>query len=665
MEPTNNSFESVWDASRNSQLIAQLAKGQDITSPWYHFFSGAIQSLHSADQASVHFDKALSHARGDPGTTWLLFYEYNRVHQSELARACLVMLERQFIAAGARSAPAIAQQLFAIARQEDLAGNGELAANYYEWSAKFQRFPFWQTLQNGYGSLLSSPSTFIQSLANCGDMVRRSWLLQVSLLRYTHQWLRLAAIFFIGITYLILFVRSVPLALHRCTHLFPRFVPIALKQVMAASIYLSLCAFGVVPFLLATSVVLWPHLSARRRTVLGIATVLVLLAPFDARLQEVSTNLLSPDRNLGLLRRAMNDGWHYGLQRRVAERLEQKDDDYVLHLAAAILDLKGGRYASAAAHLSRAEELAPNDPVVLTTGGNINFARGDTAVARRYYSRCAESHPSCAAAQYNLGQSYLVSLAPTRGNSLVARATELDGDLVNTFISRNASHFLDDWPTLRQFMPPEYLPNYFWKSVLLSHTGSWERVRTGWSSAYFGIPPQLFAFLAPLVLLVLLSLRTRGSDRKDIRKMFFCKFCGTPICRTCRAGVLCTDCLRATAMTGGKATAGQAMTRARKRRRVLQRLSTLLLELFFPGCSGLARTKEVSLRDLRLMPTTSLVYAGYVFIFSLTIPYPFRAVRNLLVMPFTCLVCYNLYFVLTIGRAFYREFRTKGGGLGA
>lgn len=648
-------IKMLWTPKGSLSLKEQLELNEDISSPWYHFLLGITNLRLSVENAAFNFHDALEYTQNRPGVTWVLFLEFRQAKQENWAEKCLKNLEKYFFSAGAQSVPVISQQLLAIAKSEKANGNNKAAEKYFDWSSRFERYPFWQTFTRGWGFLPRQPGMFFNACIKCLDMIRSSWLLQLTLLYYLYKWLRFVIVFFICIIFIVVSLETLPIALHPIMSLFLLSVSTRLRYIFCVAIFVSLAVFGLIPFLLLTALLLWSHSQKNKKMLLAFIFSLLILSPIDARIQEMFRVSLSPNKPLGLFRRAVSEGWHSDLENRVKENLRKNNADYLSHLSAAILDLKKNSTESSIFHIKNAEKLNANDPVTLITAGNIFYSTGNNIKAQAYYKKCLESFPNNETALFNLGQLSLSLMDTSEGMEQIKNASELNPRVLNNFIEKNASYFLGALPRLRQSMQPAYKTNYFWKHVFPNHCGSWESTKKIWGSTSLGIPPLFFLCIAPILFILLLTINITNPPEEYL----FCKLCGNPMCKKCRDGLICQDCIQATNTIRNEALCKQAKISIMNRKRLIINLTTTILNFLFPGAGGLYKKESIGPFNIILTIVTSFIYASYAALFSFSFSYPFWVAKSCFTVVFICLFMYSLYFAISSVKVLLFELHTS------
>lgn len=634
-------------------LKNQLKSNIDLFSPWYRFLSGLV-NLHSSDEAtaSMNFEEAVKCAQYNPGLIWVLFIEFYDAGLEKWADKCLKQLEKDFLSTGALSAPVLSQQLMTIARSEGKNGNYQSMEKYIERSSYFEHYPFWQTFYKGWTNLPRQPLQIINAYSKCTNMILKSWPLQLKFLYYLYKWFRYAVIFFIGIILLTISLKTMPIALHQFACLFPHNAGPRLRYIFVIAIFLSLASFGIIPFLLFTIVYLWPYLEKTKKLLIGFITILLILSPIDARIQEIFRATFSKNQPPGLLQRSISENYSADLENQILEYIEHNDSDYLCRISAAILNLKNSHPAAALVHIKHYEELIGNDPVALVTTGNIYYSNNDLEKSKTYYKKCLKAFPQNEYAFFNLGQINLSLMNTSEGTEQISKAADINPELINTFLEKNASCFPDSVPVLRQFIQPDYKPGYFWRHLFLKNCGSWKSTSKMWGATSFGIPPLLFLLIFPIIIALLLA--KFNTVNKSILS---CKLCGSTMCLKCHMGLLCISCAQNIGTIHNEKLTVNKKLKIQDRTLIKEKYIHTILNIFFPGAGNLFKDSTVSFINIVLLLLTSIIYASYTSLFVFNFSYPFWIVKNFFTLLFCCLFIYNILFTIHYLRALFVELK--------
>jgi tetratricopeptide (TPR) repeat protein len=637
----------------NLALKNQLELNIDLFSPWYRFLLGIV-NLHLSDEetASLNFEEALKCAQNNLGLTWVLFFEFYDAGLKKWPEECLKQLEKDFLSMGAQSAPVLSQQLMTIAKSEGMNGNNQIIEKYNKWSSSFEQYPFWQTFYQGWRNLTRQPEQFIKSYTKCTNMIRKSWLLQLKFLYYLYKWLRYAILFYIGIILFTISLKTMPIALHQFTCLFPHSVGPRIRYIFVIAIFLSLASFGIIPFLLLTAIFLWPYLEEKKKQLIGFVICLLILSPVDARIQEIFRVTFSKNQPLSLLQRSISENYNADLENQVMEYIEQNDFDYLGRISAAILNLKNGNPDTALIHIKHYEELIGNDPVALLTAGNIYYANGDLEKSKKYYKKCLNAFPQNEYALFNLGQINLSLMNTSEGTEQISKAAEINHEMINTFLEKNAMYFPDSVPPLRHFIQPEYKPGYFWRHLFLKNCGSWKSTNKLWGASFFGIPPLLFLIISPIIILLLLI-----KFNTINRKILFCKLCQSTMCVKCRIGLLCINCAQKIGTIHNEKLNKNKRLKIHVRTLVTEKYVHIILNILSPGAGNLYNDKASRFTSIILIMLTSFIYASYTSLLIFNFSYPFWIVKNFFILLFCFLLLYNIICTILYLRALFFELK--------
>lgn len=650
-----NSLPALIHSSDYDKIKKNLFPQRDPASPWYHFLSGAayLQATSKSVHADSCFSKAMVCAENRIGQMWVLFHEFRRIDQKYWIKKSLEKTEAFFLRSGAHTAPILTQQLFAIAQKEAKKKNYEDAEFYFNWSARFEQYPVWQTVGYGLNLLPQNPLLLLKSFGEFLRMLKLSWWLQVSLLFHIYTWVRNGVVVYIALIFLIAMIKAVPIVLHSVMDFFPRGTPVSLRFTLCTCMYISLVSFGMVPFLLLTAFLVHRHLPRRLRWFFICATVLLVAAPFDARIQEMFRKTLSDNEPLGIFKAVVTHAWYPELEQQVTVMLESNSVNPLTHLAAAILYQKKNDQYLSLKHLNSVEREYRNDPVFLLTAGRTAVFSGDTAQAAHYFTECVNRYPDNERAIYNLGQLNLLLMNTSEGSQQLTRAASLNPSLINSFIQKNAAYFLDHWPRLRQFAEADYTPDYFWKHIFPSQNGSWKSSQMIWGSAFFGVGPLVFLGVALVFFLTVFSIKS--SNKAET--IFFCKLCKNPMCRKCRVGSVCRDCTDALHNVKNKDLQEQIRIRIQKRKRFSNRSIQYLLTSIIPGGDFLYSNKPLTITGSILFCLSIGIYAFYMSLGTITSVYPSSGLDRIVALIFIPALLYNLFFVYRSIKGFVHDFK--------
>jgi Tfp pilus assembly protein PilF len=646
-------FENLLTESGRSTLAKKLALRPDTLSPWFHFLSGLYTASSSTSAAIAHFSHAVALASQEPGTSWVLFIEFRQAGQYQWAEKCLTQLERQFLLSGAQSVPIVSHQLLHLAGLDPSS-----SIDYLQWSKRFDLHGTGQLAARFSPLLLFKPAQLFSLASEGFGMLGESWFLQMRFLDFFYRWLRFALIAGILALFLSFLLRALPTALHPLSELYPSTLTPRLRLTLSVILFVSTIVFGLLPFLLLAGILIWPYLDKPRNVLLALCLAGIVLSPLDAYLLDVFRVSLAADNGIGLLHRAVDEGYSVRTENDIVDFLNKNPQNPTAHLAAAMMSLKQKNYDEAAIRIGAAQKLQPEDPVIILTAGNIEFARGAYDKATALYTSCINLFPEYEMAYFNLGQVYLMTMRMVDGADLIGRATRLNGRSVNAFIAKNDAHFGNSWPV--HFLPPDYKPLYFWKNIFRANAAGGQQGWATWSASFFGLPPLVFLILAPLLLIVILPIQSKKASGSRVKKIFYCKLCGIPLCKKCKTGQFCIECLQSAHRINQESAADQnAENRILRRRYLTGVYLKMVLDCLFPGAGLLFRRSEKLLLPFVLICLSALTYATYYALITFCFAYPFWIVKGWFV---TATILCLLYSLLGIGRALYvfsHEIRTK------
>lgn len=635
---SRETFNLVWTSEGSNTLSKKLERYNEPRNVWFYFLRGISTTRSSVQQSAENFNKAIQLCRGRPGTAWVLFNEFRFIKQKRWADKCLVELERSMLASGTLSLPLAAQQLMVFADKEDKAGNQELAQLYQKWARRFERAPFWQDALKGFNSIPSDPGNGVESFKSVIQNISNSWILQVSLLRYLYKWLKIAIIFFIISILLVTISETLPVAIHPTMENFPVSVIYNLKYFLTIAILLSFSVFSIIAVLLLLILLLWPY--SNKKGFLSICAVFLVLSPVDARIEEALRKSISETGPAGLFRNAIYHSWERELEVTLSANLETEGSNHLSHLSAAIYTFKKGSLQSSLYHLRNAEKIKPNDPVLLTTTGNLFALNNDPETAETYFKKCLKLYPNDPYATYNLGQLKIRNAEAAEGGDLIAKAARLSPIRVNNFITDNAHYFNNDWPRLREYIQADYSPDYFWKNIFPSSRGDWNSTSDMWGISLFGIPAKISAVLLPLAFMIAFAIRKKTAN--DI--VNYCKLCGNPMCRKCRDGAICNTCSHATESSHNENIKNRIRQKIIAERRRKHKLKALILNLIFPGSGTIYNRDNIRISGVALIFFTSIFYATYYTIATVKFSYQSALMDKMFFLLIAVPVIYNIFF---------------------
>lgn len=652
---TIDKLRSSLNQEEQTALRTRCELLQNDSNPWYYFLSGILSAAEAKEKASEYFALAIKAADKKPGSLWVLFMEFHKARMEPLATECLSRLEKYFLASGAQSASVISGQLLVLAKEEKKGGNRTKALQFFLWSKRFERHPFWQNIFGIYAFMVTDPGVAFSSLKECFILLQSSWSLQLSFLYYLYAWIKIALIFFSGISFLIISIEALPTLLHRSSDIFYTALPSTLRYLFCIAILIPFSLFGIVPFIFIFSLLYFNHVESSRKVLLWIVIAVCILSPVDARIQDFFNNVLSPKTPLGLYRKAAYETSYPALDICVLEAVSSNPNDYLTQLTAAIIALKKEEAYAAKTHIAKALRVNPSDPVVLTTAGAISFLSGEIDSAHYYFTTCIKNFPQYESAYFNLGQTQLSIMNAFDGTDNLKKASILNPIAINSFMEKNDSCFANNWPKLRQLMQTDYKPAYFFIHVLPRHTGSWQGAADLWGAGSYGLSPLHFLLITFIIMLLRITIKIKSPIAVD--KIFYCSICGSAMCKKCRVGPVCGTCNDALSVIQKNNIREKIKTKIIWRKNVVFKSTIHLLNFLFPGAGYLYQTKTIAVIPTLLSSITSFVYALYLLFFTTHFSYPFWVAQRYIHIAVCLLLVYTITFAILSIRYLYRDIR--------
>ncbi len=628
------------------------------TLPWPYLLAGLAASKNSPKSMNEFFQKAFEAASVDPGFTWVLSQEYNRIGQPQWERICLDQLKKIIVSKGATVSAVCAQPLLYKAISADKSGQPAAAREYYFLAQLFDRHSAWPFIRSIVSAFPLRVATMYEESEKLVVFFAHSWAAQLSLSFALLLWIRTClAVLVIG-TFLILGYKYSPSVLHWITELFPGTVSRKWKRYFSLIILMSCISFGVLPFLWLLTFLTWRFCSRRDKWILGLGCFLLMLHPLGVYVEDQFRQCLSPESSISLFRKSIDEGYYGDLDRAVRTAAQARPSDYLAQTAAAMVSLKGDDLTSAQNFIRRALVLRKDDPAVLLTEGIIFYRLGQFDKARGAYEDCQRLFPGYAAAFFNCGQCYLVSNETIKGMEYLDRATKIDAAGVNAFISMNDELFARKWPKLRQFIQPEYSVGYFWTNVFPISGGGWASSNKLWGQSFLGLPLWGYCLCAPLLFFVLLLLDFFKWSTPGVVKIFRCKLCETAMCRHCKKGVICEQCFEQLHQIRNENIRQRIIERILLKNRRINKIGSSLIDVLVPGAGMLYKSSGFPTAALLLMTVAASGYAFLLTIQSLPVNYPFWVLKDVMTFTYLTIPLYNAVFAVRAVRTIIKEFRT-------
>lgn len=644
---------------QQDNLCQNLHAAPDSGSPWYNFVCAALQCNNDQKTATNYFTNAISLAYRDPGTTWVLFVECTRNRQTLWAERCLMLLEKQFLESGVRSAPAIAQQLLYYASLAEKQKDNVNANSFYGWAERFDHTQVWTILHRLKKSSLSNPSLFFSSLSALFNLFADSWPVQLAFAANFYNWISCFFLIFLIIVFVGLGLKHLPKTLHSFADRLPEHIPAFFKTFLPIAIIFSLISFGLLPFLWILSFLLWCFLDKKEKILVLFAILFLMLAPIDARIKDMFLHARMPKGPISLYARASQEGFSPDVYRLALSAIKTNPEDPLAQLSASLCAAKQDDTATAILCSQKALLLNPDDPVITMNAGNTAYLAHHFDTAIRFYQNALAEHPDEPSVRFNLAQSYARKSDTTADLDFVKILPQHIQNDIYVFVNTNNVYFARNWPPFRQLITPEYKPAYFWRHIfpVKGHSGSWETARSLWGASFLGIPPRaaLLVFLALFALLMVWNFSPLA--KRLLQQVSACRLCGRVLCDQCKKGELCLSCNHATQYIRNVKTLAAIQLRIRNNRKLVHRLAEYLLDICLPGSGLLYAGRRPFIAILPIIILTSAIYSSYVFLSSINLAYPHQVPFGMNENAPYVFIIYNGIFII---RALSAVFRRKG-----
>lgn len=598
---------TAWSNTLKQNITAtlQLNPSENV---WRLFINGMLLHFQNNDGGNSFLESSLQHAENSPGTTWLLFFEFNRYGMTSWVESSLMQLEKQLFTAGGLNSSFISRQLLHLGNINKANGKKAEALLYYKWS---HRFDARETASLRKRLTLGSPFDLNEKSVLLGDYlatINGSWTAQLALIHFWFNVIKFFFILFIFFTVASLSIKYFPQALHGVSHLYSDKVPLWMKTLLISAIIVSTVSFGGIPFIWLAAFLIWKYCEKNEKVLLGIVLACVLVSPFISDVQSRLQNALNPDGVIMELSTASEEGFPAVGKSITETNVSDKNTDLPKQLSLTFHAIKHHDLAMAEQLVTPLAATYPSDPVVACVQGIVLFLKGSIQSAAEVFKSITDADPSDYTAMFNLARCYIMSNNASEGMQLIEQAARLKNKKISRFIQDNDFYFENKWPPLRQIMFPTYTPKQFWKLLFMRSTSDKEYHRLLWGLSFFGIPPFI-SFIMFCVLLVILSMVNKHyQQNKKIRRQFNCKYCGRTVCRKCTSGVLCDSC--SSKITYVKGT--QSVESVRKHIMDIfsysKSVRNTLFSLLLPGFGDLLYTKSNHIGMIITMVLTTLVY---------------------------------------------------------
>jgi tetratricopeptide (TPR) repeat protein len=629
---------------QKNDLCENLKTRSDSTTPWYLLVAGLAGCAKVNDSAS--FSGALALAGENPGATWVLFVEFTRNSRPDWADRCLAQMEKQLFLSGGRASPAVAQQLYSYARASETANDPAGAERFYAWAGRFDPDKPWPLLHRALNSLPSGTERLSSSVSAIGEMLLRSWTMQLAAISGIYSWLSSLLMLATMIVFAGLGLRYLPRALHRFTDRIPATLPATIRTLLPVTVLLSTLSFGAMPFLWLLALCIAPFIDKKDKVIFVCAAFLFALAPLDTRIRDMLIQAQMPRASLSLYSRAVQEGYSADVHRTAVRNIITDRSDALAYLTTYFCFLKKGDTAGVNMSISRALALRPDDPVVLCCAGNTAYASGDLTAACDYYQKILATDAKNIRVRYNLAQCYARKAETAIDLDFMKFFSAAERKTIDKFIEQNNAFFPGKWPVSGQLIPPDYKPAYFWRHVFAASSGSWETADRLWGGSLLGVP-LVPSFVIFIILFLAAVIRSLGARKKPLT----CRLCKRVVCATCKTGELCPSCHAATTFIKNVKTLAIIQSRIARSRIRWQAVTEYLLDTCVPGTGMIYASRR---RAVIVVILTASVYASVLLLSEVAFVYP-HAVIARATGSVPMVFFYNAFFLLRAVAALFRK----------
>lgn len=641
-----------WDYQHKLHTLETLDSTPSLDNAWYHLIRGLVDSSLSDTSQAVFFNRALYLAQSDPGTTWLMFFEFERNKFYDWADRSLEQLEKQMLQSGAYKSRLISEQLINLAKDLEKTEKKQ-AIHIYNWA---KRFDFDQNIPSLRIAIMSFPFDLKNIFVEYRSLLNRlktSWILQLKVVTELYEWFRWAMICFVAATILTLSFKYTPFALHKLSDILPYTVPIYLRMPLLTAALFSFASFGFILFMWLNAIIVWQFLSRKEMILLSFPLAIMVLSPIDSYINGAVITASNPQKEIQFSSRAINEGYSISQYKSISERVYDSTD-YLTPLSAAIYNIKCFDFASAAKHLKKTSSISEEDPVILTTAGNLHFMKRDLEKAESYYKQAIKIDNQNSAALFNLAQCQLRKMQTITAAELISDAAHMQPDFVNNFIHNNEKHFSRNWPAIRQIMFSDFSPGYFWTKLFPHYALRRETSSILWSTKFFAIPPGISMIIFAIMFVSLFIIYRFDSSSKKVRLFFECKFCGRIMCKMCKSGTqLCPSCYGITQFMSNTKSLERMQKTISDKARQISLIKNSIAETLFPGTGQLLKQRILFRKAVPSLLITSIIYSSYIVIFGSIN----RDNWKYLILPITVMFFYNLYCIIKNMILIYRSLR--------
>ncbi len=600
------------DNTKKEQILSRLDFAIQ-PNAWIFLIKGLLLSDNNPSASDSLFRLAINRAQNAPGTTWLLFVEFTRYEFANFADSAMISLYKQLISSGANASTVVSLQLKHLTKYYADQKNIQVTNHLYSWIEKFDPNQTWSLKRRFIQSCPGDIDGMKSALFAYFSTIGRSWSSQTNFFSDNYFWIHTFFTVLLFTLFTLIAIKYLPFAVHHVSDLYPLSVSSTLRTILASLIVISTLFFGVNVFFWLTSILVWPHVDKKDKSVLVVAILILILSPLDTRIRVMSDSIKDPEGSIVMLKKSITDGVTDDFLNKLTLKYSSNKDNPYFISAIAIASYKKGDFAFAQQMINKALALKNNDPVITVMAGNIAFQKGDYEKANEYFQNAISLPDRDVSAHFNLGQCYLMQKQTLPGTEHIDKAAKEDNHTVNTFIHQNDMLFSDNWPSIRKLMIPDYTASYFWKHVFSRNNGSWQVANERWGTSFIGFNAMV-SFIVFILIFVTLLLVSIFKAPSRIKKLFECKYCGRISCKKCAHGILCCSCDRQIAYITTDKKLDKIRLSITGRYAKIRFFREMLIDILVPGSSRFLNPKKSSVSSILLLSITSLVYSGYLFL---------------------------------------------------
>ena len=609
---------------------------------WPLFISGVIAG--EGDYRERLFGEAIKTATADPGTLWLLALEFIRNGHKQFADECFDAIEMYIIAVGGSSAPLLSQQLILFGNYLAASDDPSTAEYCYNAAKRFDKNQCWWLYRKGaigfphnVDKLTAAVPEFTAEALN---LLAISWRAQVAFICWAYRFFAVTIFIFVFALFAVFAVKYLPQGVHPISDtLFVGASP-PIRTAASVVIVLAMLIAGVVPTLWLIAFLTCRFMNAKEKKLLLLACAILTVSPLNFLVDGFLSRNIRPDSPAVLLDRSIREGYSGNLYKLAKTNQSQRPNNLATELTLAVCATKSENYGANSDAVSKALELAPEDPLTLMYAGNHAFLTNDINGMKQYYGAVLKNNPRSPEAKFNLAQAYADDGNFT-ATDMISEAANINAGLIGGHVRTNVRYFDENVPPLRQIIQPTLTPLYFWSRLFLADPA--EILRLNENKTYFGLNPlAAFGVSAALMFAFLCLYSTAWKQGPKVRKYFTCRICGRLLCRRCRKGTICSICYKKSIDSHNDASTMYNLQKSYQDKAILRRdFTRFFLGIAIPGAGALYKGETFFKPTVTILITSAVFAACYCAVTFHTY-YPSAAVVD----PIYCvpvLLLYNIF----------------------